>query len=750
MNFRLLVALLALIPGGAVAAVRTPDARVGVSRLSMAGLHSPTMTVSVSGTNTGTSGNTNVSNNNGGNNNGGNQGGNTGGGNNGGGNSGGGDNGGSTGGTGGGDNGGGNTGTPVSGSCRDAYRQCMDEFCLLDESEGYRCACSSNINKSKSLIQEIQRIQEEADKLYTEGVEREQLGAKAAYIFGESERAKKSSRASGLSFSEWLKSGEEDMSGGSLGEDSDIGDGLYSMASEYCAYALEACGDRSEMEEMLYSRQVVQDCKGFETYLAEQKRNAESNKRTAEAAVRKARLEMFDTTNKYNRGECLLAYKACIADKGGCGSNFENCLDKDLLNRRANACENILDQCTANKSYVLKDWAAESEAILVDAAKYADKYKRQTCLAQIQNCLEEGCSTSTNSACLTDVNVAAGVCPIIDECNDMIPGIKSVVNDKLGYLRLQFCQNDVDKCLQDKCGADYTAPECVGKSTQEIVAMCPQSMFPSCKGERQFDIIVQSALLQMDYQMLQGCLNYFSEQLGRTCGTDMSCLTIDPQITSLVEIPEEESDLIALRETVRANSKAAVAKFMKQFEQDMTVAACMDSQKPTTNSGVRRASLGSTVFNTAKIIAEIGAENRAMRELESKIAELSRKQDIEQARQNCLNTYKVQDPAEFENKDKQNYTYIRSVSFEPDLRNCHVCRMQQVCETGGETKASAGLKGLAGGLSAGASAGTMVTPGWGTAIGGAVGAIGGLFAGRSAGGRETFCQEIESCEDVNM
>ena len=68
---------------------------------------------------------------------------------------------------------------PKSANCRDAYRECMDEFCLLDESEGYRCACSSNINKSKSLIQEIQKIQEEADKLYTEGVEREQLGAKA-------------------------------------------------------------------------------------------------------------------------------------------------------------------------------------------------------------------------------------------------------------------------------------------------------------------------------------------------------------------------------------------------------------------------------------------------------------------------------------------------------------------------------------------------------------------------------------------
>ena len=150
----------------------------------------------------------------------------------------------------------------ASANCRDAYRACMDEFCLLDESEGYRCACSSNIEASKSLIQEIQKIQEEADKLYTEGVERENLGAKARLVFGESEAAKKSSRASGLSFSDWLKSGSDDEEDG-LGTDYDIGDYLYAMAAEYCESELEACGAKAEMEEMLYSRQVVADCKSF-------------------------------------------------------------------------------------------------------------------------------------------------------------------------------------------------------------------------------------------------------------------------------------------------------------------------------------------------------------------------------------------------------------------------------------------------------------------------------------------------------
>lgn len=631
---------------------------------------------------------------------------------------------------------------PVSKGCRDAYRECMDEFCLLDESEGYRCACSSNINKSKSLIQEIQDIQAEADKLYTEGVEREQLGAKARLVFGESEAAKKSSRVSGLSFSEWLNSGdvEEDAE---LDTDYMIGDGLYEMASEFCAAELEACGAKAEMEEMLYSRQITSDCKAFSSYLSEQKINALANKRTAEAAVRQARLAMLETTNKYNRGECLLAYRACIADKGGCGSNFENCLDAELLGRRANACENVLDQCLAVKDFVLQDWAAESEAILVDAAKYADRYRRQTCFAQVQVCLEDGCSTGTNPACLTNVNVAAGVCPIIDECNDIIPGFKDSVNDKLGFLRTQFCQNDIDSCLRDRCGENFTAPECVGKKVKDIVALCPQDMFPSCKNETQFDVIVSAAVLQMDYQMMQGCINYFSEQLGKTCGTDMACLPSDSIVTTLVDVPKTSDDLLKLRSIVRENSKKAVEEFFEKFEADKTVAACQDAEKPA-----GRSSLGQNVFSAAKIVAEIGAENRALRELETKIAELSRQQDLDDAEQNCYNTYKVETP----NNDSgvKNYSYIRSVSFEPSLRNCHVCRMQQVCETGGETKGSAALKAAAGGLSAGASMGTMVSPGWGTAIGGVVGAVGAGVLGASAAGEEEFCQQIESCEDINM
>ena len=632
-------------------------------------------------------------------------------------------------------------------NCRDAYRQCMDEFCLLDESQGERCACSDNINSAKDKIKAVLSIQEEADRLYTEGVEREQLGAKARLVFEENVGNKK---ISSTNFLTWLVGDEEEFDDEEedIAEDVTLGDDLYKMASKYCQSKLDKCGDSAEMESKLYSRMIIQDCKNYDSYLKEQKANAESNKRIAESAVRKAKLEMLSTTNKYNRGECLLAYRSCIADKGGCGTNFENCLDANLLKRRSNACENILDQCMAVRKDVEKDWAAESKTVLSEAAKYADTNRRATCLAKAQNCLEENCSTATKSECLNNVSVAAGICPIITECDKIIPGFQSVINEKLGYLKTKFCENDVDKCLQDKCGVDFTKAECVGKKPYEIASLCPQDMFPSCNGATQYDIIVQSAILQMDYQMLTGCVNYFGEQLSKVCGTDMACLPVVASATTFTKAPKSEAEMNSLREKVIADSDKSVDEFFTQFEKDKTVAACADSQtNVSANKKVKdKNTLGTSVFNSAKMLAKMSAENRNLREMESKIAELSRAEDLETAKRNCLTTYKVETPS----KSKSNYMYIKSVSFETNLRSCHVCRMQQVCEEGGESKWSAALKSGAGGLSAGASAGTMINAGWGTAIGGIVGAVGAGVIGGLAGGKQEFCQEIESCEDINM
>lgn len=747
MNTKILALLLVFMPCIADAAARSSNPRVGVNRVTAAGQRMPTMTTNISGGNMSVSVTPPAEDE-------------------------------------------GNAGTGTGGvvqnkNCREAYSACMDDFCLFDESDGYRCACSDKINASKSLIQEIQDLQAKADKIYTEEVERAKLGAKADAIFKEIEINKQPKPRTLRDI--LLGNGSDDIAEeddeADLTTDEQFGDALYDSAHELCKVELSGCSTNEiEKAKALYSRQITADCKAFASYLDDQKINAEANVRTAEAAVRQARLSVFDMTNKYNRGECLLAYRACIADKGGCGVNFENCLDADLLNRRASACENILDQCMHVRKDVEQDWGAESTYILKEAEKYAEKYFLQTCLAKTQLCLEDACSISTNSACLENIEVAKGLCPIINECEQgmeltenkkttAIAGFSGVIASKLKYLRIRFCQNDIEACFKEKCGENFAGPECLGKSLETIKGMCPKIMFPVCNAigdsEASFDTIISSVVLQLDYQMLQGCINYFDEQLGRACGTDMSCLPSSALVAGIQDIEDgvvtyfsesdtgsvsingkildnkqiERADIAGFRSKVQEEAEDAVNKFMEKLKGDHYVAACSSAVKPDGEDN-----LEVSVYKTAMLIAKTSAVNRALREFESKITELAREKDVEAARQLCLDTYKVEKPE----KGKKNYSYIRSVSFEPDLRNCHVCRMQQVCETGGQSEWAGAAQGVAGGLSSGAAMGTMVNAGWGTVIGGAVGALGGGALGYFASGEEEYCQEIESCEDINM
>ena len=597
--------------------------------------------------------------------------------------------------------------------------------------------------RAKKRLKEIADLDAEIIKLTNEDLEREQYSIQSKYIFTESNTGNE--KVSGKTFMAWLNSDEDDEDG-EIGEDDVLGDELYIMADKYCAPELKACESDAEKEKLLYTRSIAQDCKVYDASLKTAKEERDIAKRNAEADIRAVRAKNLEEINVYNRGECLLAYRSCIADKGGCGPRFENCLDKKLLQRRANACEDILDMCSPSREYVLQDWAEEAKYILEEAEKYAELNVGAICDAQTTNCLEETCSISTDTTCLTDIQDAVGRCPIINQCDAKIPGFKKTIDNKLASLRIRFCESDVDKCLQSKCGADFSKPECMGMRAYEIAALCPQNMFLSCQNVEYYDVIVQSALLQFDYKMLKGCVDYFSERLSLVCGTDMKCLPSDTVIEALTDVPKTEAEWTALRSRIVANADAAVDEKFKQLEQDKTVAACADSQSVSKKKVKGKTSLGDSVFGTAKMLAKISAENRSLRELQTKIAELTKNKELAEARAACEKGFQVETPDD----SKTNYSYIKSVVFESSLRTCHVCRVQQVCEVGGESRAASALKATGGGLAAGAGVGTMANAGWGTAIGASIGATAGGLLGVLSGGKKKYCQEIESCEDINM
>ncbi len=629
----------------------------------------------------------------------------------------------------------------VTDGCRTAYRSCMDQFCLSDESEGQRCACSDNINASKPKVKEIQEIQSAAEKLFGEGVEREKLGARANMAFADNANAQSDRFTAWLDSETIVQSDEEE-----LGQDLEIGSGLYETASKQCAAKLQACGDQAEMEKLLYSRTIASDCKAFGQYLDQQKRIAQQNKATAEKAVRTARTEMLDTTNRFNRGECLLAYKACISDKGGCGVNFENCMDESLLQRRANACTDVLDQCTVVRADVLKDWAEESKLVLAQASDFERTNKPLLCRSKIRACLENGCSTATDSMCLIDINVAAGICPIINDCDTLVPGLKNAYKAELASLRVNFCQNDITKCMQDKCGANFTAPECIVQKVSSLQSMCPQSMFPSCKGIAQFDAIKSAVALRVDYQLLNGCMNFVEEFMGNSgCGTEMDCIPEDTRITGMTEIPANETEF---KNQLFASAEAASDKFFDTMEKEsVTASRCVQANQP---AGVK--SFKGTIFGQVRMTGRIAAVKRMERLYNAKVDEISRAKSVDEARVRCENIYAQavkQNSTHSRSEDKEG-SWTTAYNFEPNLRNCQLTRWEKVCEVAGVSEESGVIKGAAGGAAMGVGAGSALGP-WGALGGLVLGGVGGAFAGGQAADEQTICHEVGPIyEDRNI
>ncbi len=637
-----------------------------------------------------------------------------------------------------------------SGDCRKDYRDCMDTFCLRSEEDGRRCSCSDNYFAAESRNKAVEDKIRIADEKNVKEVARIRAGAIADSVMGPA-----GDSGEEITMEDMLRSLEDTAPVGTVADDKFFGDVQFNTAYSQCKTMLNSCEDKREMEELLYAQLVSSDCKEFDGYLDEKERNAELYVLGAEMNLVAARKEMFGKVNKYNRGECREAYRTCIQNAGGCGADFENCLDETALRLAGHVCEGILNQCMDTRPYVLSDWAEEQKTVLKNANLRAEELKPQMCYTRIQGCLEENCAKSTNALCLSNINIASGVCKVIDECDKLVPGMKSYVEGELGLLNHIFCRNDITSCLIEKCGTDFASQECEGQPVETIMAKCPQNLFPACKSEKNFKLITNDAMLIISDSLRERCTNRFSELLGQTFGTDMARLPMDSQVASLTAVPKTETELVALRDRVRQNAREAVDKEIEKMREGDKISDC-----------VKNRAVGDAVFNTAVMIAQIGAENRAIRELELKIIELNRSASLVDKKRECEVTLypKQEAPTNIAGLNirgksqseinkiiaANTYTYVKTSKFEDSLSTCHVCRVQHSVELGGEKEATSGLKSMSGMASSGASTGMMAAGGWGALAGLVIGGVGGFAAGYASGGQTLFPIETESCEDIAM
>lgn len=433
--------------------------------------------------------------------------------------------------------------------CKTLYSECMDQFCNKDIQEGGRCECSDEMLTYEDILTKINDADKKAKEIATVGVEKIQLGAKSEYVFTGTKTYdddKDSNKTNQIDMSVFNNTGVDFSSVtsgifGNTGESASAkgvrGDELYSKSQKLCLAKISGCDDEMSMIKTLYEQSIAADCRTYKKYLTARQSASEDKLATAEKAQRAAMLDSYNDANKYNRGECMLEYKKCMADteRGGCGANFENCTDRTILENKKYLCERITDSCIAVRDYVWNDFLAEIEPVLKSAELLNENNLLYSCLGNISTCIQKACTENlsgetTLDACLGNPKMARSFCVnYITPCEKKVPEIWDYVEAKLASMRVDACSSAVKSCLTDEnaCGSDYS--NCVGLSTDDIKKLCPTEKLVACRKDNSaqnfnsIDDIIQGLLLNVDNQSLVNCLNYADESMIKVCGDTANC-----------------------------------------------------------------------------------------------------------------------------------------------------------------------------------------------------------------------------------
>ncbi len=468
--------------------------------------------------------------------------------------------------------------------CYDAYYGCMDQFCILDNEDGGSCACSDKNAGYQARLEKIKDTLAEADRLQTEEVERVQAGANADIIFNgvreydsktgdvaqTTKQAAAEKRQSLLAM--WDDAGMDDDVFGDMESIADkTGDALFAAADNLCREQIDMdmCSKDYTLLKQMYSRQIVSDCKGFENSIAKREAEAKTAMNNANAAVRSALKDSLASSNKYDRGECMVEYKKCMQGPDACGTDWANCVftiagenmqnnqatstaktkvkktvtydiadsTMEILESKRYICERVLDQCVKVREYVWTDFLREAAPTIKLAESRAESKKRQSCLTDISNCIQKACKDDiagkgrdTMDACLARPDMARSFCKVeIDPCERMEPQIWAYVKDKLAAMRVDACTAEVKECFTDenRCGENFQ--NCIGMDYAYIHDICPIDKLVVCKQANpkfsmdDLDSMLMGLYLNIDNSALETCQNLVEEKMTEVCGSTTDC-----------------------------------------------------------------------------------------------------------------------------------------------------------------------------------------------------------------------------------
>ncbi len=471
--------------------------------------------------------------------------------------------------------------------CYDAYYGCMDQFCISENENGGSCACSDLSIEYEKQFAEIQEILAEAERISTVEVEKVKAGANADIVFtgkreydkdgnvidvddlDKNDKAKK--RADLLLLWDSNVDEDEEEFGNSIGNIADLtGASLYKAAEEICLEQIpDGCEEDLTLIQNMYSRQITSDCKGFENSIKTKRADADNALAQANADVRTALKESFDSANKYDLGQCMVEFKKCMQGADACGANWENCVatiaSENMQNNKARStagtkvktvdvyditastmevldskrfiCENVLGQCMAVRDKVWPAFLREVAPTIKVAEASAESKFRQSCLTNISTCIHKACKddiagkgVETMDACLSRPDMARSFCKVeIDPCERMEPLIWGYVVDKLAAMRVDACTQEVKDCFtaDTRCGKDFE--NCIGMDYDYIHDICPVDSLVVCKANNpafsmdDLDSMLMGLYLNIDNAALDQCQDLVDRKMAEVCGSTTDC-----------------------------------------------------------------------------------------------------------------------------------------------------------------------------------------------------------------------------------
>ncbi len=474
--------------------------------------------------------------------------------------------------------------------CYDAYYGCMDQFCISDNVNGGSCLCSNDNAKYEAELKEINDMLTEAARIRDVEVEKIKLGSNVDIVFGggrtydekgnvvynlnnDKPKSSKNNREDLLKLFDTNFIEEDDV------DEDDImnktGAALFNAANETCQKQVGTnCAKDMTFLRQTYLRQIDSDCRGFANSIAQQRAAAQSAMNDAERDVRVALRESFDSANKYNQGECMVELKKCMQGADACGADWVDCVSTvarenmqnkrltdsvagtkikttvrynispsvmERLDAKRTICERVLDQCMAVRDNVWDAFLREAAPTLKLAELNAESNMRQSCLADITQCLHRACKddiagrgTATMDACLSRPEMARDFCKNqIEPCERMAgDSFWSYVKDKLLAMRVDSCTAEVKECFTDetRCGPDFM--NCIGMDYDFIRGMCPLDKLVACKGYKQngkdfsmddVDNIIMGLYLNIDNKALENCQKLVESKMMEICGSTTDC-----------------------------------------------------------------------------------------------------------------------------------------------------------------------------------------------------------------------------------